>query len=958
METQKVFEFAKEIGIETLALMDKIREWKLPVKSHMADLDLKTRDQIKVLLEEEAPNKKKKTTKKKVAKAKKKVSSAKKKPTTTITKAGTGVKASSSVEPIEKTKKTKSKKIIRRKKADEEAEEMSSTEIEEELSAAESKTESVEQPQIEELLDSKEKDVLDIDIIDEKTEEKSKEQILKPETTLSEKIDEVETSEEKSIEIKKIKKEEADLIDLPSESKETKPVKAQGSGRKKVLSRKKEVTIGASGLASKATPIEISKKAIVGRMDLSRVQSNQSERNRSPHGSTLRTGFVSQDSMSFVDPNEDSKKEKDLLKDKAKKQPKSPGVKSEQSTHFSSSDFRKREMVFQPKKKRLAKGEGKKTQITTPKASKRVVKVHQTISLSELASGLNIKAPLLIKKLVSSGVMANMNTELDFDTVALIVPEFGFEAVNTFENVNDIVEQVAFGELDAEHVWRPPVVTVMGHVDHGKTSLLDSIRKTDVASGEAGGITQHIGAYQVQLDGGQIITFIDTPGHEAFTAMRARGANITDIVILVVAADDGVMPQTIEAINHAKAAGVPIVVAVNKMDRPNANPDRIKQQMTEYELIPEEWGGQTIFAETSAISGEGVKELLEQIFVLSEVMEFKANPKRSGSGIVIESRQERGRGNVATFLVKEGTLKLGQYVVAGTVKGKVRNLYDYHGKAVKEAGPSFPVEVLGLDFVPDAGEAFYVCKDEKAVEHLIEVNRISKKSEEDDTGKTPHSQMSLEELFSKVRTGELKELPIVLKTDVAGSSEAIISSLDKLSTEEVKVRVIHSAVGAVSESDVLLAATSSGLIIGFNVRPDSSAQQIAKEKGIEVRCYSIIYELLDEIKKAMSGLLDPDKVEKIQGRVEVRNTFSVPKVGTIAGCFVIDGKIHRNDLARLIRDGRVIYEGKLSSLKRFKDDAREVVSGYECGIGIENFNDIKVGDEIETYRIEEIAREL
>ncbi|MCE3011300.1 MAG: translation initiation factor IF-2, partial [Proteobacteria bacterium] len=593
------------------------------------------------------------------------------------------------------------------------------------------------------------------------------------------------------------------------------------------------------------------------------------------------------------------------------------------------------------------------TQKTQPKASKRVVKVNKIMKVGDLAQAMGLKATELIKVLMKNGVMATVNQDLDFDTIALIVPEFGFEAQNEFKTAEELLTQTAFGELDAEKEIRPPVVCVMGHVDHGKTSLLDAIRNAKVAEGEAGGITQHIGAYQVKTDSGKLITFLDTPGHEAFTSMRSRGANVTDIAIIVVAADDGVMPQTAEAISHAKAAGVPMIVAVNKMDKPGANPDRVKQQLTEYEVVPEEWGGTTIFCNVSALKRTGIAELLEQILLVAEVAELKANAKRSGTGTVIEARLEKGRGNVATVLVKDGSISVGQYIVAGTQTGRVRSLMNDRGEKVQTAGPSQPVEVIGLDGLPMAGDKVDVVKDERAAEEVAQVRRQALEAD-----KVSAKKMTLEDLFSKVTQGDVKELPVVLKSDVQGSLEAITGMFNKLAAQEVKVKIIHSAVGGITESDVLLASTAKGIVVGFNVRPDGGATTAAKVKGVEIRTYSIVYELMDEMKKAMSGLLQPDIVEKVMGRAEVRNTFSVPKIGVIAGCAVVDGKIQRSNSARLIRDGKIVYEGKISSLKRFKDDAREVAEGFECGIGIENFNDIKVGDVIEAFLKEEVAREL
>jgi translation initiation factor IF-2 len=542
---------------------------------------------------------------------------------------------------------------------------------------------------------------------------------------------------------------------------------------------------------------------------------------------------------------------------------------------------------------------------------------------------------------------------LDFDTVALVVPEFGWEAQNVHQSVDQMISASSTAIADAERVHRPPVVTVMGHVDHGKTTLLDSIRKARVAQGEAGGITQHIGAYSVTLDDGHKITFIDTPGHEAFTAMRARGANATDIVIIVVAADDGMMPQTAEAINHAKAAKVPIIVAVNKMDKPGANPDRIKQQLTEFELVPEEWGGTTIYCPVSALKGDGIKELLEQIILVAEMQELKADPKRSATGIVIEARMEKGRGVVASLLVQDGTMKIGQNIVAGAVPGRVRSMNDDKGVNIKEVGPGLPVEILGLPDTPMAGDRFDIVTDEDSARRIAEQRLSLVKKDE-----TPNSKMTLDQLFARVKTGDAKEMAMVLKADVAGSLEAVKGQLDKLGNEEVKLKIIHSGVGGITESDALLASTAKGVIVGFNVRPDLGAARVAKEKGVEIKTYTIIYELMDDLKKALTGLLTPEVIEKAMGRAEVRNTFTVPKMGMIAGSFVTEGKIARNYSLRLVRDGKIIFEGKVGSLKRFKDDVKEVTSGFECGIGIENFNDIKVGDVIESFVKEEQLREL
>jgi translation initiation factor IF-2 len=626
----------------------------------------------------------------------------------------------------------------------------------------------------------------------------------------------------------------------------------------------------------------------------------------------------------------------------------------EEPPEFDAAEFKKRELVFQPKKKTnsLARP-AQKTQITQAAAHKRVLKIEGTMKLGDVASSIGVKAAEMTKVLMKNGIMATPATSLDFETLALILPDFGWEVQNVLKSPEELIEEMAFGNLDAEPIVRAPVVTIMGHVDHGKTSLLDAIRKANVAQGEAGGITQHIGAYQVELEDGYRITFLDTPGHEAFSAMRARGANVTDIAIIVVAADDGMMPQTAEAISHAKAAGVPIIVAVNKMDKPGANPDRVMQQLTELQIVPEEWGGETIYCRVSALTKQGIPELLEQIRLIAEVSELKANPERSGTGIVIEAKLDKGRGPVATLLIKDGSVSVGQWIVAGTQKGRVRSLMDDKGERIDRAGPGQPVVLLGLDGVPAPGDRFDVVKDESVVDRVVELRTMIMEQQ-----RSASKKASLEEIFSKVKAGDVKELAVVLKADVHGSLEALLGMMQKLGNEEVKLKVVHSAVGGITESDVLLASTAKGIIIGFNVRPDNKAAQLAKNNGIEIRTYSIVYELMDDLKKALVGMLSPTIVESVLGRAEVRNTFTVPKVGTIAGCFVQDGKVARGSMLRLIRNGKIVFEGKLSSLKRFKDDVKEVASGYECGIGIENFNDIKAGDIIEAYTKESIEREL
>ena len=964
MSNPKVFEFAKEIGMTPLALMDKIKEWHIPVKNHMAELPPDILAQIKDKLSApeaapEAEEKPKKATKRaapKAATAKKAAAPeipvaankvVKRAAPAAVKKAAPAVESAPTPAPVS---------VIRRKSKDlEAAQEAKANDLEtnveqEEITAAPEVTEKVSAviaPKVETIVQSK------------------------PVAPAS-----VEP------EVKKVEPTPNPTMSAPAAPAAAAPV-----------SRKKEVSIGDSGVSSTTA---LPRRNIIGRMDLGRVQpppgaggprpisgprsqgfnsGGQSNFNRGPGGApgsprpggaapagrNIRAGFVA--ATTIPDPSvqgyeDDSKREQEKRARKFTNPTGGLSAKEKEQeelvSSFNAVEFRKREMVFQPKKKQaMLNREAMKTQITTPKANKRVLKVNNKMKLGDAAQEMGIKATQIVKELMKNGVMANVNTELDFDTLALTVPAFGWEAQNVFKTAEEIVVETAFGELEAEKIIRPPVVTVMGHVDHGKTSLLDGIRNAKVASGEAGGITQHIGAYSVKLDDGSLITFLDTPGHEAFTAMRSRGANATDIAIIVVAADDGMMPQTAEAINHAKAAGVPIIVAVNKMDKPGANPDRIKQQLTELEIVPEEWGGNTIFCEVSALKKTGINELLENVKLLAEVAELRANPERSGTGLVIEAKLEKGKGPVATILVKDGHVKVGQYIVAGTMKGKVKSLINDRGERIDRVTPGLPAEVLGLEGVPGAGDRFDVVKDEKTAEEVVGVRKDKIRAESEVSKK-----ISLEDIFAKVTQGEVKDFNIVLKADVQGSLEAITGMLNKLTSQEVKNKVIHSGVGGVTENDVMLAHTSKGIVIGFNVRPDGGASNKAKQLGVEIRTYSIVYEMMDEIKKAMQGLLAPQVVEKVMGTAEVRNTFNVPKIGTIAGCFVTTGKIQRSNMLRLVREGKIVYEGKVSSLKRFKDDAREVSEGFECGIGIENFNDIKAGDVIEAFVKDEIAREL
>ncbi|MBI5887293.1 MAG: translation initiation factor IF-2 [Deltaproteobacteria bacterium] len=618
--------------------------------------------------------------------------------------------------------------------------------------------------------------------------------------------------------------------------------------------------------------------------------------------------------------------------------------------HFQTKDNAQRRAAAQAVQARPLK----KTEITVLKAAKRVIRIVDAISVGDLSQRLGVKAGDIIKKLMTLGIMANVNQLIDADAVSLVASDYGFEVESVAVPEDSLIEQgVSSEEAAANLTPRAPVVTVMGHVDHGKTSLLDAIRKTNVVGGEAGGITQHIGAYHVHLEKGDV-TFLDTPGHEAFTSMRARGAKATDIVVLVVAADDGVKPQTIEAINHAKAANVPIIVAINKIDLPGADAKRVKNELTGYGLQPEEWGGGTIYDEVSAKKGIHIKELLEMILLQAEVLELKANLGAPARGVIVEAKLDKGRGPVATVLIQNGTLRVGDAFVTGIHSGRVRAMISDWGKRIEEAGPSMPIEILGLSGVPQAGDAFSVVKDEVTAKQIAGIRQ--KKSIEKDRMKT--AKVTLEALYDKISKGEVKELNLIVKADVNGSLEAINETLGKIHSENVKLKLLHSGVGGISEGDVMLAAASSAIIIGFNVRPESKAQALADAESVDVRLYNIIYNLADDIKNAMEGLLAPIVREEIAGHAEIREVFRVSKVGTIAGCYVTDGKALRGASVRLIRSNVVIYDGKLSSLKRFKDDAKEVATGYECGMSIEGYNDIKVGDVIELYTVKEEAAKL
>ena len=617
----------------------------------------------------------------------------------------------------------------------------------------------------------------------------------------------------------------------------------------------------------------------------------------------------------------------------------------------SKSKQRQNQQSASSKRRQEERNRMQKLQLEIAKKQQLKVEIPDEISVGELASRMKKTASEVIKQLFKLGVFASVSDVIDYDTAALVAMELGCKVEK--EVIVTVEERLIDDHEDKPEDLQPraPVVVVMGHVDHGKTSLLDYIRHANVVSGEAGGITQHIGAYTVEINGSPI-TFLDTPGHEAFTSMRARGAMVTDIAILVVAADDGIMPQTIESINHAKAANIPVVVAINKMDTVGANPDRIKQQLTEYDLVPEEWGGDTIVCPISAKTGMGIDNLLENLVVLAEVQELKANPNRAAQGTVIEARLDKGRGPIMTVLVQNGTLKAGDIIIAGTAVGRVRTMINDKGQRVTAAGPSTPVEISGLSEVPSAGDVFNAVADERMARELAEERRVQQMN--NSMGGT--KKVSLEDIFSQIKSGEMKTLNIIVKADVQGSAEAVKSSLEKISNDEVRVKVIHSAVGAINESDVMLAATSGAIIVGFNVRPDNAARDSAARSNVDMRMYRVIYDCINEIEAAMKGMLAPQFKEVIIGHAEVRETYKVSKVGTVCGCYCTDGKIQRGCEVRVLRDNIVIHEGELASLRRFKDDVKEVASGYECGMQVEKFNDIKIGDVIECFVMEQINR--
>ena len=630
----------------------------------------------------------------------------------------------------------------------------------------------------------------------------------------------------------------------------------------------------------------------------------------------------------------------------AKKRKKHSSKKKDYTNKSNKKDFK-----ISKSKTRHKKSETQKKTVKIPER-KKAITIGEITTVKELSEKTGISVANIIKQLMQLGIMATINQEIDYDTALLVANEFGVDPeLKATKKFEDILSELDEEDDPEKLVKRAPVVTVMGHVDHGKTSLLDAIRNTTVTEEEAGGITQHIGAYTIKVNT-KFVTFLDTPGHEAFTSMRARGAQVTDLAILVVAADDGVMPQTVEAINHAKSANVPIIVAINKIDKPAANPDRIKQQLAEHGLLVEEWGGDVIAVPVSALRREGIDELLEMILLVAEMEELKANPNRPAKGTIVEAELDKGRGPVATILVQNGTLHIGDSIIAGTAHGRVRAMLDDRGKRIKKAGPSVPVEVLGLSEVPEAGDIMYVVEDDKLSKQIAE----ERKDKEKEAQQKVSNITTLDDLFEQIKEGEVRELNLIIKADVQGSAEAVKQALGRLSTDEVRVKTIHSGVGAITESDVMLAKASNAIIIGFNVRPVTNAYELAEKEQVDIRTYRVIYDAIQDVEAAMKGLLDPEFKEVVIGRLEVRATFKVSGVGVVAGCYVTNGVVRRNAHVRVVRDGVVIHEGEIASLKRFKDDVKEVASGYECGLGVENFNDIKENDIIEAFINKEIER--
>ena len=895
----RIYELARDLNMTNKTLLEKIHDLEIPVKSHMSSLDGKAVARIKKVI--------------------------------------LGAEESIEAEVIKEVEETRiMPTIIRRRRKP----------VKEEPVKAEAAAEPETHPE-------------KAEAVKKQPQKKKKAAELETETAKKAKVAKKVAKKKEAAE-----KDAAEQIDVPAGKDEPAIAKKKIKKPEKAVEsklKKKPVAKKAKPKKKKEIPAKIIKLPVKPPPEREAPKVEKAKDKRPKPKVTKRPRPVE------ADPSAKARKAEVPVKEKKKKKREKRSEEPVKDKKFFKKkiSFRKKEVVegadlYTPTRRGRKGRKGAKTkvsvsqlkpQITTPKAIKRRVKIDDTIALSELAKRMGIKAGEMIKKLMDLGVMATVNQIIDFDTAVLVAAEFDYELEKaSFEE--EILLKVEEDD-PAKLIERPPVVTVMGHVDHGKTSLLDVIRKTNVTENEAGGITQHIGAYNVATDKGQII-FLDTPGHEAFTAMRARGAKITDLVVLVVAADDGVMPQTVEAINHAKAAQVPIIVAINKIDKANAEPERVKRELADAGLAPEEWGGDTIFIDVSALENQGIDDLLEMILLQAELLELKANPDKLAMGHVVEAKLDSGRGPVATVLIQQGTLKVHNPVVCGVHYGKVRALLNDRGAQVASAGPSMPVEIIGLTGVPNAGDEFIAIVDEKNAKQ-VSAHRIHKQRSLE-LAKT--SRLSLEKLYEQIQEGEVKDLNIILKADVHGSIEALRDSLIKLSNEEVKINVIHAATGTLTESDVSLAAVSEAIIIGFNVRPSSKVQALAGEENVDMRFYNIIYDVINNIKNAIVGMMSSTFKEHILGRAEIREVFHVPKVGSIAGSYITEGKIERGQKVRILRDWVVLYDGKISSLRRFKDDTKEVQSGYECGIGIENYNDVKVSDILECYYMEEIRPEL